>query len=147
MNKGYGDRVRTRRNRPRVIGTFNERILALQAAQRVLETMKKSHEFADINLDSLSTTIVGFLREPAPQLLGFCSYSTKGNQNGRSSNPGERTWRILVNRKLVHARDGELEATIYHEYLHAVLGHDENHGPNFQALESLWPLSTQEVEK
>jgi len=46
-----------------------------------------------------------------------------------------------VNRQLVHRNDGSLEATIYHEFLHSVLGSEENHGPTFQAMEALWPFN------
>lgn len=128
-----------RSNRERNIGTFQERLTLIAAAERVLNQMKSSGCFDEIDLDSLSTTIVGFLREGSSCLLGLCSYS---RENGRSktATPGERTWRILVNRQLVHRKDGSLEATIYHEFLHAVLGYEENHGPTFQAMEALWPF-------
>lgn len=125
--------------RGRNIGTFQERIALLTAAQDVLESMKESGHFNGIDLDSLSTTIVGFLRESSSCLLGICSYA---RDKGRRANvrPGERAWRIMVNLQLIYQNNGELEATIFHEYLHAILGSKEGHGPVFQAYEALWPF-------
>lgn len=128
-----------RREANRNIGTFEERIALNTAALYVLNEMKRSGHFDDVDLDSLSTTILGFLREGGACLLGLCSYK-RGNGNRRDISPGERTWRILVNRRLIHRSDGELEATIYHEFLHSILGAKENHGPVFQAYEALWPF-------
>ena len=130
---------RRSRARDRNIGTFQERIALLTAAQDVLDAMKESRHFEGVDLDSLSSTIVGFLRGSSSRLLGVCSYSRgKGKRN--DVRPGERAWRILVNQQLIHQNNGELEATIYHEYLHAILGSEENHGPTFQAYEALWPF-------
>lgn len=130
-------RRRSRNNR--VIGTFAERIAVLESAQRVLDAMKESGHFDNVDLDSLSTTIVGFLRDSSSCLLGICSYAS-GKANSTTATPGERAWRILVNRQLVHRNDGELDATIYHEFLHAILGSKEGHGPVFQSYEALWPF-------
>ena len=105
--------------------------------------MKESDHFEGIDLDSLSTTIVGFLRGSSSCLLGVCSYARgKGKRN--DVRPGERAWRILVNQQLVYQNNGQLEATIYHEYLHAILGSQESHGPAFQAYEALWPFDRRE---
>jgi len=131
--------MRKRGNRPRVIGTFEERIAALVCAQDVLDRMKRSPHFKGVDLDSLSTTIVSFLREPAPTLLGMCSYAKEGTK-GRPSKPGDNTWRILVRRDLIHTNPECLASTMYHEFLHAVLGYNEGHGEEFQRLEALWPL-------
>ena len=131
------------RGRDRNIGTFQERIVVLTAAQEVLEAMKNSGHFEGIDLDSLSTTIVGFLRGASSCLLGVCSYA-RGKGKHDNVRPGERAWRILVNQQLIHQNNGQLEATIYHEYLHAILGSQEGHGPTFQAYEALWPFDRRE---
>jgi len=132
-----------RRGRDRNIGTFQERIVLLAAAQNVLEDMKESGHFEEVDLDSLSTTIVGFLRGSSSSLLGVCSYA-RGKGKRDNIRPGERAWRILVNKQLVHQNNGQLEATIYHEYLHAILGSEEAHGSVFQAYEALWPFDRRE---
>lgn len=125
-------------DRKRIIGTFKERKLVLECAERVLNAMEKSGHFVNSDIDSFRTTIISFLREPAGTLLGLCSYSNK--HSSRNTSPGDRTWRILVARELVHRNDGELAATIYHEFLHGILGPLEGHGPTFEAFEKLWPL-------
>jgi hypothetical protein len=128
-----------RRDRKQNIGTFAERMAILSEAEAVLVSMENSGHFSGIDLDSLRETPVGFLRDSSACLLGYCSYR-RGNGRRGSASPGERTWRILVNRNLVGKNDGMLAATLYHEFLHAVLGSEENHGPRFQALEALWPF-------
>ena len=125
------------RDRKRVIGTFTERMAVLYCAEKVLKAMESSGLFNEFNLDSFRTTIVSFLREPTGNLLGLCSYSNK--KSHREQTPGERTWRILVDRDLIQTNVGELEATIYHEFLHGILGKKEGHGPRFQEYERLWP--------
>ena len=126
-----------RQDRARVIGTLNERIKLHESAQLVLKRMMNSGLFSNEDLDSLQTAILGFLREPEPRILGICSYSRNHRQ---AKNAGERTWRILVKRSMIHDNDGELEATLYHEFLHAILGSDEGHGSVFQKYEAYWPL-------
>lgn len=129
------DRISSDRNR--VIGTFVERLNVLQAAEEVLQRMEESGYFHDVDLESLRTTIVGFLREPTRNLLGLCSYS---RMHKKAQSPGERTWRILLNRDLLYSQRHELHATIYHEFLHGMLGCEEGHGEKFKRFESLWPL-------
>ena len=124
-------------DRKRVIGTLDERIKLHQAAGNVLQRMSESGIFSEDDIVSLQTSILGFLREPEPRLLGICSYS---RNHRRATNAGERTWRVLVKRSLIHDNDGELEATLYHEFLHSIFGPDEGHGQTFQTHEALWPL-------
>jgi hypothetical protein len=126
-----------RRGRKRAIGTFLERLEVLKAAEEVLVRMEESGFFDDVDLKSFRSTIVGFLREPATNLLGLCSYS---RTHRTAKSPGERTWRILLNRNLLYTERHELHATIYHEFLHGILGYDEGHGERFNRFESLWPL-------
>ena len=99
--------------------------------------MLDSGLFSDEDLDSLQTAILGFVREPEPRILGFCSYS---RDHRKATNAGGRTWRILVKRSMIHDNDGELELTLYHEFLHSIFGPDEGHGQTFQEHEALWPL-------
>gem|GEM_PF-6622532 len=54
---------------PRVIGTFEERIVTWACAQDVLDRMKRSPQFKGIDLDSLSTRIVSFLAGTRIKLL------------------------------------------------------------------------------
>ena len=92
-----------RQDRARVIGTLNERIKLHESAQLVLKRMMNSGLFSNEDLDSLQTAILGFLREPEPRILGICSYSRNHRQ---AKNAGERTWRILVKRSMIHDNDG-----------------------------------------
>ena len=60
-----------RKDRPRVIGTLNERIALYHAAGTVLLNMEASNLFSKTDIDSLQTVILGFLREPEPS-YGAC---------------------------------------------------------------------------
>ena len=53
------------------------------------------------------------------------------------TNSGGEDLANSINRDLIHTNDGELEATIYHEFLHGILGKEEGHGPRFQEFEGL----------
>lgn len=123
------------KDRPRVIGTLSERIALYQTAGFVLSKMEDSGLFSQQDLDSLQSVILGFLREPEPRLLGYCSYS---KNHKIAKNAGERTWRILVKRSLLYSDDGELCLTLYHEFLHGILGPRVGHGPLFQSYEEKW---------
>ena len=72
-------------DRKRVIGTLDERIKLHQAAGDVLQRMSESGIFSEDDIVSLQTSILGFLREPEPRLLGICSYS---RNHRRATNAG-----------------------------------------------------------
>jgi hypothetical protein len=126
-----------RKDRPRIIGSLRERIKLHAKAQEVLNIMGESGCFDENDIASLEHVILGFLREPVTKLWGLCSYSR--NREG-ARHAGDRTWRILINRILLSRQDDELRKTLYHEFLHAILGPDEGHGPTFQRYEAMWPF-------
>ena len=135
---GTVERDGMRSDRPRIIGSLRERVKLHAKAQEVLDIMGKSGYFDEDDIASLEHVILGFLREPVTRLWGLCSYSR--NQEG-ARHAGDRTWRILINRILLSRQDDELRKTLYHEFLHAILGSDEGHGPTFQRYESMWPFN------
>ena len=126
-----------RSDRPRIIGSLRERIKLHAKAQEVLDIMRDSGYFDVDDIVSLEHVILGFLREPVTRLWGLCSYS-RNQESARHA--GDRTWRILINRSLLSRQDDELRKTLYHEFLHAILGSDEGHGPAFQRYEAMWPF-------
>ena len=126
-----------RSDRPRIIGSLRERVKLHAKAQEVLDIMGESGHFDQDDIASLEHVILGFLREPVTRLWGLCSYA-RGHENARLA--GERTWRILINRTLLGHQDDELRKTLYHEFLHAILGSNEGHGPTFQRYEAMWPF-------
>ena len=105
-------------NRNRVIGTIEERIAVLNCARYVIEAMKNSGHFQGIDLESLSTT-ADFARAPPPPRNLFLFKARNESQNHETSG---KHLENLVKRSLVHDDPEELAATIYHEYLHAILG-------------------------
>ena len=135
--RGTVENDRIGSGRTRIIGSLRERVKLHVKAQEVLDIMGESGHFDEDDVDSLEHVILGFLREPATKLWGFCSYSRDHRQ---ARYAGDRTWRILINRALLNRHDDELRKTLYHEFLHAILGSDEGHGPTFQRYEAMWPF-------
>lgn len=135
---GTVERDGLRSDRPRIIGSLRERVKLHAKAQEVWDLMGESGHFDDGDVASLEHVILGFLREPATKLWGMCSYARDQN-GGRYA--GDRTWRILINRTLLSRQDDELRKTLYHEFLHAILGSKEGHGPTFQRYEAMWPFN------
>ena len=134
---GTAENDRMRSDRPRIIGSLRERVKLHAKAQEVLDIMGESGHFDEDDITSLEHVILGFLREPATKLWGLCSYS---RDHRRARHAGDRTWRILINRTLLSRHDDQLRKTLYHEFLHAILGSDEGHGPTFQRYEAMWPF-------
>ena len=133
--------MRTRVDRPHVIGTFAERALLFERCERVRRAMKEAEEDlrrhdSRFTMDhDLAQVRVGFLREPQTRLYGLCSFKRGAD---RASTAGERTWRVLIARGLLYDASDELERTLYHEFLHGLVGKEPegSHGPRFVALES-----------
>jgi hypothetical protein len=128
-----------RNNRSAVIGTFQERVNLLTRCGFVLDAMEASGRFDHTDLDGLRVARAGFLREPHRALWGLCSFT---RQHRQAKHAGERTWRILVARELLYRTDDELERTIFHEFLHGIVGVEPEgmHGPHFSRLEGLYDV-------
>jgi hypothetical protein len=126
---------RTRVDRPRVVGTLDERIMLHLAAREILDLMPDIHPELDIDVEALDHIRLGFLREPCKK-WGLCSYSNKPNGYATEYQDRNRTHRILISR--LHMREDLEEAirTIHHELLHAILGAGEGHGLTFTMHES-----------
>ena len=120
-----------------VIGTFQERVHLLDRCRIVLDAMEASGRFDCADLDGLRVARAGFLREPHRAIWGLCSFT---RQHRQAKHAGERTWRILVARDLLYRTDDELERTIYHEFLHGIVGVEAEgtHGPRFTRMEGLY---------
>ena len=63
------------KDRPRIIGTFVERLLLHQLAQEVFIRLPELHHELDVEFEYFAHIPIGFLREPADRLWGFCSLS------------------------------------------------------------------------
>ena len=127
---------RKRKDRPRIVGTFSERVLLHQLAQEVLNKMEILHPELDVDNEALQHIRIGFLREPCRNLLGYCSYSDNSKSRPKTEySERHRVHRILMSRQ--HMNDDLEDAiiTMHHEFLHAILGSDEAHGPIFQKHE------------
>ena len=135
-----------RKDRPRIIGTYTERVLLHRMAHEVFVRLPDLHPDLDVDFDSLEHIPLGFLREPAGSLFGFCSFSSnKQGQYATLHRDRNRTHRILVSRELMHQDPLEALKTIHHEFVHAMLGEEvwkaEKHGSMFTEHDSRWSES------
>lgn len=129
-------RSRNRTDRPRIIGSISERLLLHQIAQEVLDKMGKLHPELDVDTEALQHIRLGFLREPCSNLLGCCSYSDNSRSRPRTEyTERHRVHRILISRKHMNEDLSDAIVTMHHEFLHAILGSNEGHGPVFQKHE------------
>ncbi len=129
-------RGRTRVDRPRIIGSITERMLLHSIAYEVLIRMRDLHPELDIDVEALEHIKLGFLREPCNNLLGYCSYSSKSRSRPRTEYEDRHGInRILISRVHMISDLPDAIFTIHHEFLHAILGSKEGHGPKFQEHE------------
>ena len=107
---------RIRSDRPRIIGSLDERIMLHIAAREVLDLMPS------------------ILREPCKN-WGYCSYSNESRGYATEFQERHKTHRILISR--MHMNEDLLEfiRTLHHEFLHAILGSAEGHGKIFSMHE------------
>jgi len=98
--------------------------------------MRDLHPELDIDLEALEHIKLGFLREPCDNLLGYCSYSSKSRNRPRTQYEDRHGInRILISRVHMISDLPDAIFTIHHEFLHAILGSKEGHGPKFQEHE------------
>ena len=129
-------RGRPRVDRPRIIGSITERMLLHSIAYEVLIRMRDLHPELDIDVEALEHIKLGFLREPCNNLLGYCSYSSKNRSRPKTQYEDRHGInRILISRVHMVSDLPDAIFTIHHEFLHAILGSKEGHGPTFQKHE------------
>ena len=129
-------RSNSRVDRPRIIGSITERMLLHSIAYEVLIRMPELHPELDIDVEALEHIKLGFLREPCNNLLGYCSYSSKSRNRPRTQYEERHGInRILISRVHMVSDLPDAIFTIHHEFLHAILGSKEGHGPIFQKHE------------
>ncbi|MAK26190.1 MAG: hypothetical protein CMA02_02840 [Euryarchaeota archaeon] len=129
-------RSKSRVDRPRIIGSITERMLLHSIAYEVLIRMQELHPELEIDVEALEHIKLGFLREPCNNLLGYCSYSSKSRNRPRTQYEERHGInRILISRVHMVSDLPDAIFTIHHEFLHAILGSKEGHGPIFQKHE------------
>tara|TARA_B110000003_G_scaffold235853_2_gene240268 strand:+ start:10622 stop:11236 length:615 start_codon:yes stop_codon:yes gene_type:complete len=133
MNKQSRNRVR--KDSPRIIGTYSERIRLLQLTQRVWELLPQLHPELNFDHEAFAHITVGFLREKRrspSRLMGLCSLSNPKRGNAVKHSERHGIHRILIQRRLVFEDPYECIRTIHHEFVHAMLKDFENpHGDRF----------------
>lgn len=139
-------RGRSRVDRPRIIGSITERMLLHSIAYEVLIRMRDLHPELNIDVEALEHIKLGFLREPCDNLLGYCSYSSKSRNRPRTQYEDRHGInRILISRVHMISDISDAIFTIHHEFLHAILGSKEGHGPTFQKHEPRITSVTNEI--
>ena len=127
--------MRTRVDRPRIIGTLKERLMLHLIAFEVIKRLEELHPELEIDSEALAHVRLGFLREPCRK-LGVCSYADhRPDRPATEFADRHNTHRILMSRVSMYEDLPDAVFTIHHEFLHAILGPEEGHGPTFQEHE------------
>ncbi len=112
-------------------------------SQRVISVMEGIDGLSHLRVNELSSIPLGTLREGTYNLQGACRYR-KGlwQRVAKGTAKGPREVRCIDIHPLLLTDEWSRYAdhVLFHEYLHALLP-AVGHGPEFRALESLWPDS------
>ena len=106
-----------------------------EKAHRVISVMRGIDGLSQLRIDDLHRVPLGLLKRGTYNLHGVCRFK-KGSKSPLSPS---KVRRIDIHPLLLTeewSRYGD--HVLYHEFLHALLP-VSNHGPEFRALESLWP--------
>ena len=114
-----------------------------EISQRVISVMEGIDGLSHLRVNELSSIPLGTLREGTYNLQGACRYR-KGiwHRVAKGTAKGPREVRCIDIHPLLLTDEWSRYAdhVLFHEYLHALLP-AVGHGPEFRALESLWPDS------
>ena len=112
-------------------------------SQRVISVMEGIDGLSHLRVNELSSIPLGTLREGTYNLQGACRFR-KGRwaRVAKGTAKGPREVRCIDIHPLLLTEEWSRYAdnVLFHEYLHALLP-GVGHGPEFRALESLWPDS------
>ena len=127
-----------RKDHPRIIGTFDERVLLLTWTNKVYQLLPKLHFDLLFDQEAFAHITVGFLREKTygKQLMGLCSFSNTERGYSVQHQSRHGVHRILIDRRLLSQNPEECVKTIHHEFVHAILKDWDNpHGSEFMRHE------------
>jgi len=112
-------------------------------SQRVISVMEGIDGLSHLRVNELSSIPLGTLREGTYNLQGACRFRKgRWDRVAKGTAKGPREVRCIDIHPLLLTDEWSRYAdhVLFHEYLHALLP-AVGHGPEFRALESLWPDS------
>ena len=114
-----------------------------ELALRVISVMEGIDGLSHLRVNELSSIPLGTLREGTYNLQGVCRFRKgRWDRVAKGTAKGPREVRCIDIHPLLLTEEWSRYAdhVLFHEYLHALLP-ALSHGPEFRALESLWPDS------
>ena len=114
-----------------------------EISQRVISVMEGIDGLSHLRVNELSSIPLGTLREGTYNLQGACRFRKgRWDRVAKGTAKGPREVRCIDIHPLLLTEEWSRYAdhVLFHEYLHALLP-AVGHGPEFRALESLWPDS------
>ena len=114
-----------------------------EISQRVISVMEGIDGLSHLRVNELSSIPLGTLREGTYNLQGACRFRKgRWDRVAKGTAKGPREVRCIDIHPLLLTEEWSRYAdhVLFHEYLHALLP-GVGHGPEFRALESLWPDS------
>ena len=112
-------------------------------SQRVISVMEGIDGLSHLRVNELSSIPLGTLGEGTYNLQGACRFRKgRWDRVAKGTAKGPREVRCIDIHPLLLTEEWSRYAdhVLFHEYLHALLP-ALSHGPEFRALESLWPDS------
>ena len=112
-----------------------------EMSHRVISLMEGIEELSKLSVVELRKIPLGLLREGTYNLQGVCRYRKGVRQRiakGTAKGPSEVRCIDIHPLLLTEEWSEYADHVLFHEYLHALLP-GVGHGPEFRALESLWP--------
>ena len=112
-----------------------------ERSERVIAVMREISGLSHLQVDDLRSVPLGLLREGTYNLQGVCRYSKGVRERiakGTAKGPSEVRCIDIHPLLLTEEWSEYADHVLFHEYLHALLP-GVGHGPEFRALESLWP--------
>jgi len=128
-----------RRDDPRIIGRFDERLAFHCIARRVYAALPLLHNDCDYAHPAFDHINLNFLRERpgANRLWGLCSFSKTKPYYSTLHQSEHRIHRISLNRPLMKKSLIEAIRTVHHEFVHAIIDdREEPHNALFQMHEA-----------
>lgn len=133
------EQPRSRRDSPRIVGRFEERLAFHCIARRVYLALPQLHHDCNFPHQAFDHINLNFLREDSgrARLWGMCSFSKTRPYYSTLHQSENQIHRISLHRPLMKESLIEAIRTVHHEFVHAIIDdRQEPHNAVFQKHEA-----------
>lgn len=125
---------RTRRDSPRIVGSFDERLAFHCIARRIYLILPTLHHDCEFPHEAFEHINLNFLREHSgkTRVWGMCSFSKARPHYSTLHQSEHQIHRISLHRPLIKESLVEAIRTVHHEFVHAII--DDRQDPHNEAF-------------